>query len=569
MELPIKSLPHVIEKIDDWPIHQLYDHRPKLIEEINKSAINSLKTKYVGKLDKVLARTIYMEKIRMKEEPWSADPQNEPLFWKKIQKSLPDNNADVHEIQGRSEYLLKKIVERYAEEVAGGFKTKTFLFARRFLSFFFRRLLNAANAKNIFYIFRSKFQIHERIKLFGPIAKIRELSKDGVLVIVPTHSSNMDSIMIGYALDEIAGLPAFSYGAGLNLYNSELMGYFMNRLGAYRVDRRKKNPVYLEVLKAMSNISLQWGTNTLFFPGGTRSRSGSLETKLKLGLLGTAVEAQREILRSGSKFRKIYVVPMVLNYHCVLEARFLIEQHLRATGKDAYMAGGRDEFKSIKNVFVFLYRLLSKSSEIALSFGEPLDVIGNNVNDQGESIDPKNHLLNLQDYFGSADQSEENVHQRDNVYTSILAEKIVESYHRHNIVFSTNLVSYCTFKYMQATHPLLDVFALLRMDPSEIEIPIDDISLKLGEVQELLISKAAEGLIRLDASALLPPKECIADAINKLGVFHSVKPLKYTKAGDIISGSLKILYFYHNRLDSYEFLTDHWKSKTILTGSIS
>lgn len=83
MELPIKSLPHVIEKIDDWPIHQLYDHRPKLIEEINKSAINSLKTKYVGKLDKVLARTIYMEKIRMKEEPWSADPQNEPLFWKK------------------------------------------------------------------------------------------------------------------------------------------------------------------------------------------------------------------------------------------------------------------------------------------------------------------------------------------------------------------------------------------------------------------------------------------------------------------------------------------------------
>src|SRR5207344_2939506 len=101
-----------------------------------------------------------------------------------------------------------------------------------------------------------KHKIHERIKLFGPIEKIRKLSKDGVLVIVPTHSSNMDSIMIGYALDEIAGLPAFSYGAGLNLYNSEFFGYFMNRLGAYRVDRRKKNPVYLESLKAMSNISL-------------------------------------------------------------------------------------------------------------------------------------------------------------------------------------------------------------------------------------------------------------------------------------------------------------------------
>lgn len=159
MELPIKSLPHVIEKIDDWPIHQLYDHRPKLIEEINKSAINSLKTKYVGKLDKVLARTIYMEKIRMKEEPWSADPQNEPLFWKKIQKSLPDNNADVHEIQGRSEYLLKKIVERYAEEVAGGFKTKTFLFARRFLSFFFEdcSMLPMPKTFSIFFDPNSRF----------------------------------------------------------------------------------------------------------------------------------------------------------------------------------------------------------------------------------------------------------------------------------------------------------------------------------------------------------------------------------------------------------------------------
>ena len=70
---------------------------------------------------------------------------------------------------------------------------------------------------------------------------------------------------------------------------------------------------------------------------------------------------------------------MVLNYHCVLEARYLIEQHLRATGKDTYIGSSRDDFRSFKNVFVFLYRLLSKSSEIALSFGEPLDVIGNNV----------------------------------------------------------------------------------------------------------------------------------------------------------------------------------------------
>lgn len=561
MESPILPQPHIIEDIDQWPISKLYDQRDKLVAEINQSAIKRLRSKYTGKLDKLLARTIYMEKIRMKEDPWSADPQNEPLFWRKIQKSLPESDAAVPEIQERSEYLISKIVERYSAEIAGGFKKKTFLFARRLLSFFFKRLLNAANAKNIFYIFRSKHQIHERIKLFGPLEKIRRLSKDGVLVIVPTHSSNMDSILIGYALDEIAGLPAFSYGAGLNLYNSEFFGYFMNRLGAYRVDRRKKNPIYLECLKAMSSISLKWGTNTLFFPGGTRSRSGMLETKLKLGLLGTVVEAQREILQHNKdRYRKIYVVPMVLNYHCVLEARYLIEQHLKAVGKDAYISGGKDDFRSVRNVLTFLYRLLSKSSEIALAFGEPLDVIGNNVDQDGHSIDPKGQPLDLKDYFMTAEQTIENDAQRDNVYTSILADKVVDSYHRHNIIFSTNLVAYCAFKVVEKANAMLDVLALLRLDPDEIEIPIQELVRRITDIQKILIQQETQGNIRLDPSALLSAEACIQDAINKVGVFHSVKPLKYSKSHQISTGSLKVLYFYHNRLDSYEHLSDYWRS---------
>ncbi len=564
MESPILPQIHVIEDIDNWPISQLYEQRDKLVGEINESAINRLKSKFTGKLDKLLARTIYMEKIRMKEEPWSADPQNEPLFWKKIQKSLPESDAEVQSIQERSEYLITKIIERYSAEIAGGFRKKTFLFARRILSFFFKRLLNAANAKNIFYILRSKHHIHERIKLFGPLDKIRALSKDGVLVIVPTHSSNMDSILIGYALDEIAGLPAFSYGAGLNLYNSEFFGYFMNRLGAYRVDRRKKNPIYLECLKAMSSISLRWGTNTLFFPGGTRSRSGSLETKLKLGLLGTVVEAQREILQHQQEsYRKIYVVPVVLNYHCVLEARYLIEQHLKAVGKDVYIGSSRDDFKSIRNIFTFLYRLLSKSSEIALAFGEPLDVIGNNVDSLGLSIDPKGHPLDLKDYFMTPEKTIENDAQRDNVYTSVLAGKIVDSYHKHNIIFSTNLVAYCAFKVIQRKNPLLEVLAILRLDPDEIEISAHELSETILEVQRILIYEEKMGNIRLDTTALLSPESIIQDAINKLGVFHSIKPLQFSKTKQIVTGSLKILYFYHNRLDTYNFLSEYWIPKNL------
>src|SRR5690625_7368921 len=102
---------------------------------------------------------------------------------------------------------------------------------------------------------------------------------------LPTHVSNVDSSLIDYVIETKVGIPAFAYGAGLNLYNFGPAAYFMNRLGAYRVDRRKKNPIYLETLKAMSTLSIKSGVNNLFFPGGTRSRSGHSESRLKLGRL--------------------------------------------------------------------------------------------------------------------------------------------------------------------------------------------------------------------------------------------------------------------------------------------
>jgi len=73
----------------------------------------------------------------------------------------------------------------------------------------------------------------------------------------------------------------------VNLYDVEILAYYMNRLGAYRVDRRKKNPIYLETLKSMASLSLLEGLNHIFFPGGTRSRSGAIEENLKLGLLNS------------------------------------------------------------------------------------------------------------------------------------------------------------------------------------------------------------------------------------------------------------------------------------------
>jgi glycerol-3-phosphate O-acyltransferase len=96
------------------------------------------------------------------------------------------------------------------------------------------------------------------------------------------------------------------------------------------------------------------------------------------------------------------------------------------------------------------------------------------------------------------------------------------------------------------------------MDSDEIEVPLDMMVTNLSQIQVLMKEQSEKGNIRLDQSSILPPEFCIQDAINKVGVFHSIKPLKYTKEGNIGSGSLKILYFYHNRLDTYDFLKEYW-----------
>ncbi|MBK8196551.1 MAG: 1-acyl-sn-glycerol-3-phosphate acyltransferase [Lewinellaceae bacterium] len=285
MKKDVTTYPRIIERIEDWPIYRLSKDRNEFIREIDEFTYNRLVRRHKKDLADVLVKTIYQERIRIKEDPWKVDPPNERSFWNRISKRLIKKSLDRQDTEAVqvAEEILQKIIHRYSEEIVGTFQIPTFRFAQRFLTAFFNRLFNAAVGKNLRAIFRGRRHLYERLNVVGDVETVRELFKHGTVVILPTHSSNLDSILVGYAMDQIMGLPSFSYGAGLNLYNFGPAAYFMNRLGAYRVDRRKKNPIYLETLKTMSNLSIQRGVNSLFFPGGTRSRSGELETEPRWG----------------------------------------------------------------------------------------------------------------------------------------------------------------------------------------------------------------------------------------------------------------------------------------------
>ena len=545
----------VYPNIADWPIFKLSEDRANFINEINEAAFVRIGKQSPQKVADLIATVVFQERNRMRESPWKIDPPNDAQFWSKINKRLirevdAKNQTEIES----NEKLLKQIINRYSEEIVSNFKIPTFEFARKFLTVFFSRILNSASAQGFFntakrLIFGGKLQLLDRFKVHGDVEHVQELFKKGTVVIVPTHFSNLDSILLGFVMDQVLKFPAFSYGAGLNLFNSGAVAYFMNRLGAYRVDRRKKNSVYLETLKIMSSLSIQRGTNSLFFPGGTRSRSGALERKLKMGLLGTAIDAQRANYQKGTN-TKIFIVPLVMSYHFVLEGQSLIEQNLRAEGKEKYTKVVNDEFYSIRSVIKYVWNFLSEESEITLSLGKPMDVMGNFVDTEGKSFDRYNNELDIKEYFMSNGLVNSNL-QRETEYTKILSDKIVDRYFKENVVLSSHLMAFTVFKMLQNYYHKLDIYGLLRLPADDYVFPYENVKNNVLELQKTLIAWENEGKLKLSEQIHRDIDALIKHGIAEMGIYHFVKPIEVKENGDFTSDNFALLFFYHNRLMNY------------------
>lgn len=542
------TYPPILPDINDWPIFKLSEDRKRFTEELEHFTLDKMEHFHKENLTDLIAETIYLEKIRIKEEPWKVDPPNERQFWSRIKKRLVKYSVDKDEsISAQNNtYLLKQIIHRYALEIVGTFKINTFLFARKFLTWFFNQLLQASFWK--IRLTGGKKRLVQKLLVKGDIDHVRSLAQKGTLIIVPTHFSNLDSILIGYVLDAVTGLPAFSYGAGLNLYNTGYTAYFMNRLGAYRVDRRKKNKIYLETLKSMSSLSIQRGTNSIFFPGGTRSRSGAIENKLKMGLLGTVVEAQRAMIQRNEN-TKIYIVPLILSYHFVLDGQSLIDQYLKQQGKSRYFKEGKD-YSGITGIIRFIWKILSEGNEITLSFGKAMDVIGNPVDLEGNSKDKYGNTINMADYFISEGVVNVDV-QRETEYTGLLAENIIKRFHSDNIVLSSHLLAFAAFEILCNENPKLDLFGILRLPTDDYIFDYNILSATVNQLQKTLIIYAEKEKLILSPEIKSSIDELIADGIKHLGTFHIKKPLKKNTSGEVISENFYLLYFYHNRLTGY------------------
>ncbi|HWB62481.1 MAG TPA: 1-acyl-sn-glycerol-3-phosphate acyltransferase, partial [Chitinophagales bacterium] len=527
-------LPYVTPEIHQWPIYRLSQDRDAFLQEVRTRTTEKLLSRFKTpeQLRRELAKVLYQERIRLSDKPWKADPPDEKKFWSSIKSRLIKVEQAEHPDVLSENDILEEILERYTNEIVGEFDLGAFKFARALLPQFFGRILSAAPGKWFKTVAGNVKTIHEKIPITGDVEKIRNLSTKGTVIVVPTHFSNMDSIMVGWILNEL-GLPAFTYGAGLNLFSIGLLSYFMNRLGAYKVDRRKKNTVYLETLKSYSCIALQRGAHSIFFPGGTRSRSGSLEKRLKLGLLGTAIEAQKLHYKNFpvETAPKIFVVPCVINYHFVLEAQGLINDYLRETGKEKFFREN-DEYSTSFKLVRFIFKFLSASSSLSVSFGDVLDVLGNKVDAEGDSYNHLGQKINVKNYFLTNGELKDD-QQRDEEYTKILGERIVENYYRYNVVLTSHLVCFTVFELLKRQLNNVDIFTMLRTPSEDVSIPYADVVKSIENVKERLKVMYDKGEVLISPELRWNIDKIIDHGMRNINLYHTASPLVIRANGSV------------------------------------
>jgi len=545
-------LDYVNPNYEDWGVYKLDKDKDAFLQDIVERTIIKARITYptTRALFDELASTLYQERIRVTTSRWKSDPDDEKDFWNnvkgqiiKFQKAQSWEDAD----RAALETLLKKILFRYAYEIVANFNPRVFELAQKFLPRILFLFLNSKLNSPFKFLFRRISSFYKKFIITGDFELIRDLARKGTIVVVPTHFSNTDSPLVGWALNSI-GLEPVTYGAGINLVGTQPLSFMLNNLGAYKLDRRRKNALYLELLKAYSQMAIERDTPSLFFPGGTRSRSGALESKLKLGLLSTAVEAQQENFIHNRK--KIFILPLVINYQYNIECSSLVNQHLGEIGKEKYVADSF-EYSTTYKIIRFIKHLFNADTEIIISFGKPLDVIGNEVNAEGESIAPNGRSFDIRGYFEFENKIVPD-EQRNYEYTKILGQKIVHSYFQYNTVMTAPLVAFAYFCLLKQRHKHLSLFEIILLPREDRIVRLERIMHVLSILKEKLIIMKSAGKVNLSDFLMEETvDDILKNGIESVSLFNSKRVLYQDSEGNINSEDVRLAYFYHNRLTGY------------------
>jgi glycerol-3-phosphate O-acyltransferase len=187
------------------------------------------------------------------------------------------------------------------------------------------------------------------------LARVREAAKQGSLVILPSHRSHVDYVLLTYVFRKNAlQIPVVAAGDNLAFFP---IGPIFRRAGAFFIRRNfKGDRLYTSVVDAYIRRLIKGGYAIEFFLEGGRSRTGKLLSP-KLGLLNMVVDAAISLEQ-----RTVSFVPVSIGYERMMEEGAFARE----------LSGGTKRKEDAAALLGLTEVLREKYGRANVQFGEPI-----------------------------------------------------------------------------------------------------------------------------------------------------------------------------------------------------
>ncbi len=259
----------------------------------------------------------------------------------------------------REEVVRSPKLQKIIHDMAGEGKAERTLMTARALSMV-REMEATLDMNAIPPIDRALSEVVERMYQSvdvdkAGIERLRDAQKDGTLVLLPSHKSHVDYLMLSQIFyRNHMPLPLIAAGDNLSFFP---LGPLFRRAGAFFIRRSfKGDRLYMAVVDAYVRRLIKDGWSVEFFLEGGRSRTGKLLPP-KVGLLSMVVEAA-----IGVTGKKVYFCPISIGYE-----RFVEEQSFVAE-----MSGGEKKGEDALGLLKTMNLIVGRYGQLNVQFGELL-----------------------------------------------------------------------------------------------------------------------------------------------------------------------------------------------------
>ncbi len=233
----------------------------------------------------------------------------------------------------------KKKAAAYFDEIAADFNITVIQFASIVLTWVFKKMFQGIDLKP------------------EELTQVREWSRKGPVIYVPSHKSHIDYLVLNYILFmHHLHIPRTAAGKNLAFWP---LGNFFRKTGAFFIRRTFKGArLYATVFSRYIKALLQENTPLEFFIEGGRSRSGKLILP-KIGFLSILIDAYQEHYCEDLIF-----VPLSIAYDHILEGQAYLSE----------LGGGKKKAENLHQVMGTRRFLKKKYGKIYIRFGNPISI---------------------------------------------------------------------------------------------------------------------------------------------------------------------------------------------------